>query len=54
MGQATHTGDMRSIYKSLVGQPKENGLHSRLGRIRNDNTKRILTMKRVWVSVRFI
>jgi hypothetical protein len=39
MGQAAHTGDMRSIHKSLVGQPEEKGPHDRLGRIRNCNTK---------------
>jgi len=54
MGQAAHTGDMRSIHKSLVGQPEEKGPHDRLGHIRNDNTKRILTIKRVWVLTGFI
>jgi len=54
MGQAAHTGDMRSIHKSLVGQPEEKGPHDRFWRIRNGNTKLIVTMKMVWVLVGFI
>jgi hypothetical protein len=46
MEHTARTGDMRNVYKSLVGQSEEKGPHDTLGRLRDDNTKRILTMKR--------